>query len=565
MFIIKQPLTKYLPVVVDVTSGNLKVNSTYEEVKNETPFTFQVTVMNAVESLNISDEAVVTILINERYSDQKTETGSAVFERAFINPPTNIDVKFYRKYPTDNPNYCLYDEWFIDMVMILPPGNHNLLINLFGPSFNKLYYGYIEYLFVYYNGTNIMNNYSIQFSNFIYLGNNSMPAVYTMLAQFSVSSFPSNNTEDFSIKMRFKVGLSREKPILPTVTPKITMEISMIVTTTCPIQSDLITFVNCPAVVYIGGVYEYTMDYFISRPFGDYIFTFSTDEYSASIGHISLTLPPTFSAFPEDYKINTEQLVTSKFIMTTIGYVNVTNLQNFGVYDKTLPASNRSVRLTAFVIIFRTTLPSIKFEAKMSLAGTSSTVNYCETTVDTYTAHVMAGNNFMTITETPMKYEPEKVQFLTVQVTVTPFTQGVYAFRISNQGKLIAEPSFVDYLITANNTIKKVRLITEYTLSSGMIKGSNTVIGVFTNFNSRSVTYNFRIGIKLCYSKTYVQGDVAQIQLIFYTSLKTLNTTSITLPNTSMANPPSTTPSAKSAILIVEKIEPRNSPPMRFS
>ncbi|CAH8545000.1 unnamed protein product [Schistosoma turkestanicum] len=151
MFSIKQPMIKFIPVVVNVASGILKVNSTFDVIKNEFPFFFQVTVMNVDHSLNISDEAM-----------------------AFITPPTNIDVKVYRPYLTDNPNYCLYDEWFIDMVMILPSGNHNLLINLFGPSFNKLYYGYIEYLFAYYNGTNIVNNYSIQFSNFIYLGNHSM-------------------------------------------------------------------------------------------------------------------------------------------------------------------------------------------------------------------------------------------------------------------------------------------------------------------------------------------------------------------------------------------------------
>ncbi|CAH8545029.1 unnamed protein product [Schistosoma turkestanicum] len=470
MFSIKQPLTKHLPVVVNATSGILKVNSIYEEMKDEFPFIFQVTVMNADDSLNMSDEAVVNILINERYSDEETETESAIVKRAFITPPTNIDVKFYRLYPTDNPNYCLYDEWFIDMVMILPPGNHNLLINLFGPSFNKLYYGYIEYLFAYYNGSNIVNNYSIQFSNFIYLGNHSMPAVFTMSYRVSVSSAPTNNTNDFSIKIRFKVGLSPEKPILPQgtnliiemealLTPKITMELSMVVSTNCPVQSDLVTFVNCPQTVDFGGVYEYTIDYFISRPFGDYIFTFSTDEYSASIGHLSLTLPPTFSAYPVDYKIDTEQLVFSNLILTTIGYVSVTNLQNFGVYDNTLPAYNRSVRLTAFIIIPASSLRSIKFEAKMSPSGKSSTVNYCESAVTWFSTPINDKNNFITITDTPMKYEAEKLQFFTIQLTMTPFTAGIYGIRMSNQGKLTAEQSSVDYLITEKYNAKKASLI----------------------------------------------------------------------------------------------------------
>ncbi|CAH8544924.1 unnamed protein product [Schistosoma turkestanicum] len=184
MFSIKQSLTKYLPEVVYVTSGILKVNSTYEEIKNEFPFISQETVMNVDDSLNVSDEALVNILINESYRFENlvfnicsnlNDVGvKLIIVEAFITPPTNIDVKVYRPYPADNSNYCLYDEWFIDMVMILSPGNHNLLNNLFSPSFNKLYYGYIEYLFAYYNGTNIVNNYSIQFSNFIYLGNRSM-------------------------------------------------------------------------------------------------------------------------------------------------------------------------------------------------------------------------------------------------------------------------------------------------------------------------------------------------------------------------------------------------------
>ncbi|CAH8294285.1 unnamed protein product, partial [Schistosoma turkestanicum] len=270
-------------------------------------------------------------------------------------------------------------------------------------------------------------------------------------------------------------------------------------------------------------------------------FTFSTDEYSASIGHLSLTLPPTFSAYPEDYKINTEQLVTSKLIMTTIGYVSVTNLQNFGVYDNTLPAVNRSVRLTAFVIISKTSLPSIKFEAKISPTGTSSTVNYCESTITRFSNPVMDNYSFVTITDTPIKYEAEKLQFLAVQLTVTPSTTAQYAFRITNLGKLITEPSSVDYLLTQNNAIKKVRLLTEYTLSNGIITGGNTSIGVFKNTNSWNVTYNFRIGIKLCYSTTYIRGEVARLQIMFLSSRQTISTTIITLPVTSMVNPLSIT------------------------
>ncbi|CAH8517951.1 unnamed protein product [Schistosoma turkestanicum] len=102
-----------------------------------------------------------------------------------------------------------------------------------------------------------------------------------MTIQTSVSSAPANNTNDFSIRMRFKVGLFSQLPTpangasLPfrmeaLLTPRITVNLSMIVSSNCPIQNDAVTFVRCPSIVDYGGFYEYSVDFFISRPIGDY-------------------------------------------------------------------------------------------------------------------------------------------------------------------------------------------------------------------------------------------------------------------------------------------------------
>ncbi|CAH8602110.1 unnamed protein product [Schistosoma rodhaini] len=109
----------------------------------------------------------------ERVYVLHAKSGKPVKNEGFIVPPDTISVTFSRVYIRDNLNYCLSDAWFIDSIIVLPPGNHSLIMNFSGPSLNSVYYGYIQYLFAYYNGTNIANNYTVKFNNLTYLNNNS--------------------------------------------------------------------------------------------------------------------------------------------------------------------------------------------------------------------------------------------------------------------------------------------------------------------------------------------------------------------------------------------------------
>ncbi|CAH8558009.1 unnamed protein product [Schistosoma intercalatum] len=464
------PGSNYLPVAIDGTTGILKViESDYETMKNNHTITFQVTVRNANTSLNITDDAMVNILIDENYSDEETGSEITAVKRGVIVPPNTINVTFSRVYIQDNPNYCLFDTWFIDSVIVLPPGNHSLIMKFSGPSLNNVYYGYIQYLFAYYNGSNIANNYPVKFSNLTYLNNNSSSSEFTMTSQISVSSAPVNDSNDFSIRMRFQVGLFSQMSIPPIganltvrmeafLTPKVTVDILMRVSSNCPIQYDSVNFTKCPPIVEIGGVYEYSVDYFISRPIGDYVFTFTTDEFSASIGHISLTLPTTFSTYPEGYKIDTQQFVGDSFVLTTIGYVSVSNLQNPGVYDTTLPMMNRSVRLTVFIQIYKPNLVSVMFEAKISPLGKNSTVNFCESQPIAFTGFNLAWKSNLTLKDTSVVNQAEKLQFFNVELSVPPYIAATYTILITNTGKLMTEPCSVDYLLTENNSTKNVSL-----------------------------------------------------------------------------------------------------------
>ncbi|CAH8569784.1 unnamed protein product [Schistosoma bovis] len=295
------PGSNYLPVAIDETTGILKViESDYETMKNNPTITFQVTVRNSNTSLNISDDATVNILIGENNSDEETGSEITAVKRGVILPPNTINVTFSRVYIQDNPNYCLFDTWFIDS------------------------------------------------------------------------------------------------------------------------------------------------------------FTFTTDEFSASIGHISLTLPTTFSTYPEGYKIDTQQFVGGNFALTTIGYVSVSNLQNPGVYDTTLPMMNRSVRLTVFIRIYRPSLVSVKFEAKISPLGKNSTVNFCESQVKAFAGPNLVANNVLTLKDTSVVNQAEKLQFFNLQLSILPSTAALYSVYVTYTGKIKAEPCSVDYLLTETNSTKKV-------------------------------------------------------------------------------------------------------------
>ncbi|CAH8570307.1 unnamed protein product [Schistosoma curassoni] len=566
--------SNYLPVAIDGTTGILKViESDYETMKNNHTITFQVTVRNANTSLNISDNATVNILIGENYSDEETGSEITAVKRGVILPPNTINVTFSRVYIQDNPNYCLFDTWFIDSVIFLPPGNNSLIMKFSGPSLNNVYYGYIQYLFAYYNGSNIVNNYPVKFSNLTYLNNYSSPSSFLMTSQILVSSDPADDEKNFSIRMRFKTGLFPERTPPPMgaslvvttealLTPKITVDFSMVVSSNCPTQYDAVNFIKCPQSVNYGGVYNYSVNFFISRPIGDYTFTFSTDQYSASIGHISLTLPPTFATYPEGYKINTEEFVTSNAVLTTFGYVSVTNLLSPGTYDTSLSVSNRSVLLTVFIQISNYGLTSTKFEAKVSPTGENSTVNVCESQVSSFTNYIAPGKNFISIKDIPVLNQVEKTQFFTVQLTVTPNTYSYYILVAKIQNKILGEMCYIEYLLKETNQTRKVRLISEYTILNSRRSVSSTPLGIFENKSARNITYNFVFGIKLCYDTSYVTGDVIQIQFTLSTDTLTVNTQNVVFSINSMVQPPSIIPPSKVPTLTIEKIEPRNSQPL---
>lgn len=102
-----------------------------------------------------------------------------------------------------------------------------------------------------------------------------------MTSQILVSSDPADDGKNFSIRMRFKTGLFPERTPPPMgaslvvttealLTPKITVDFSMVVSSNCPTQYDAVNFIKCPQSVNYGGVYNYSVNFFISRPIGDY-------------------------------------------------------------------------------------------------------------------------------------------------------------------------------------------------------------------------------------------------------------------------------------------------------
>ncbi|KAK4467455.1 hypothetical protein MN116_009035 [Schistosoma mekongi] len=289
------------------------------------------------------------------------------------------------------------------------------------------------------------------------------------------------------------------------------------------------------------------------------LFTFSTDEYSASIGHIYLTLPTTFSVYPEGYRIDTQQLVTYTNILTTFGYVSVSNLQNLGVYDTTLSMSSRSVRLTVFVQTYKTSLTIAKFEAKISPTGKNSTVNSCESQVVRYEGNYLAGRNFLTIKDTPLLDEAEKLRIFNIELTIKPKTSAYYFLYSHIYDRRNMELCSVDYMLQDGNITRKVRLISDYLVDFGNRYGATTPLGVFQNKNTSTVTYNFQCGVKLI-----DEANFDSVRLTFRLMIDEgfINTVNLNLSMLSPMKTLSTIPPSKVPTITIKKVEPQNSQPI---
>ncbi|KAH9583398.1 jumonji domain-containing protein 6 [Schistosoma haematobium] len=232
-----------------------------------------------------------------------------------------------------------------------------------------------------------------------------------------------------------------------------------------------------------------------------------------------------------------------------------------GVYDTTLPMMNRSVRLTVFIQIYKPNSVSFMFEAKISPLGKNSTVNFCESQPIAFTGSNLAWKSNLTLKDTSVVNQAEKLQFFNVELSVPPYTTATYTILITNTGKLMTEPCSVDYLLTENNSTKNIRLITEYTVFQGRRTTGTTTIGIFRNNGPWNIIHNFRIGLKLLYDASYTLGDTMQVRLQMFSIVLTLSSFVVTLPITSMELPITTTPVSKTPVVTIEKVEPRNSQP----
>uniref|UniRef100_A0A095A894 Uncharacterized protein n=1 Tax=Schistosoma haematobium TaxID=6185 RepID=A0A095A894_SCHHA len=231
------------------------------------------------------------------------------------------------------------------------------------------------------------------------------------------------------------------------------------------------------------------------------------------------------------------------------------------VYDTTLPMMNRSVRLTVFIQIYKPNSVSFMFEAKISPLGKNSTVNFCESQPIAFTGSNLAWKSNLTLKDTSVVNQAEKLQFFNVELSVPPYTTATYTILITNTGKLMTEPCSVDYLLTENNSTKNIRLITEYTVFQGRRTTGTTTIGIFRNNGPWNIIHNFRIGLKLLYDASYTLGDTMQVRLQMFSIVLTLSSFVVTLPITSMELPITTTPVSKTPVVTIEKVEPRNSQP----
>ncbi|VDO98445.1 unnamed protein product [Schistosoma mattheei] len=98
------------------------------------------------------------------------------------------------------------------------------------------------------------------------------------------------------------------------------------------------------------------------------------------------------------------------------------------------------------------------FEAKISPLGKNSTVNFCESQPIAFTGSNLAWKSNLTLKDTSVVNQAEKLQFFNFELSVPPYTTATYTILITNTGKLMTEPCSVDYLLTENNSTKNVSL-----------------------------------------------------------------------------------------------------------
>ncbi|CAH8554276.1 unnamed protein product [Heterobilharzia americana] len=163
-----------LPIYIDSETGVLHLHSFNEEAVGNRTFTFKVTVRNFGTLSIISDEAAVNLSVYQTYSDRQGKSSIKLTKRGMISGPTESSIAFYRSNTKKDSSYCLFDTWFVDSEIILRPGNHNPVIKMYGPSLNGKYYGYIKYLFTYFNGTNVAKNATMGFTNVTYINAQSL-------------------------------------------------------------------------------------------------------------------------------------------------------------------------------------------------------------------------------------------------------------------------------------------------------------------------------------------------------------------------------------------------------
>ncbi|CAH8857288.1 unnamed protein product [Trichobilharzia szidati] len=458
-----------LPLQIDSKSGILYSNNLLEKTQIYRTVEFNVTIREDNNHLGVLDEAIVRVSIYDSHSDEEVERRVSRVKRAVITAPTVGSIKFYRSNTKKDASYCLYDTWFVDLDITLPPGNHNPIINVYGPAITGSYRGYITYLFSNFSGVNVVNNSTMQFTDLTYIGGRSLPSRFTMLlGPTTILSSPSTNLSDFTFKIRFTVGLFSDMaaPSIGTnlifnldaiLDTNISVALPLVVSEICPQQNDAVKFIKCPQEVAFGGVYEYSVEFFISRPISDYVFTFSAFSRTTSIGHMFITIPDTFATYPEIYEMNTEQTSFNSYFHTSLSSISVKNLQSLGLYDTSLSISNRSVRLTAYIQISTRSLPTERFEARIEPTGMNVTTGICESAGYRYSNYVNVSQCSMVVGDIEFMDQLEMVKYFNVQLIMPYLTSGFFTLNSLSITSTYAEIYHVEYLYVDKDNSNAIR------------------------------------------------------------------------------------------------------------
>ncbi|KAK4470638.1 hypothetical protein MN116_006173 [Schistosoma mekongi] len=464
---------------------------------------------------NISSEDFTNMLCNSEKNDAwKCKYfdyySSHYFEAINV---TSMQILVTRSDAATN-SLCPTEVIALSVQLSVPAGTTTITVEVFAPTKNSIFYGFVEFIDISYIGVRISTkNFSVNIQNTsvenVYEYKNTYTAIN--LSNITVEDIP-NVVENYSLTLRFAVGLWNDSSILDGMkfvckcqaSDGISIITSMTNITSlknCPVYKPELNILSDFTNIIPGDILLFQAEAYFTFETGNYTFSVYAIGQSSTISNFEVILGNGMSYADGYEKWEYEDEVVTTGILTKQIDVKINELRNKNARATYLSKSNRSVKLNAYIqaTTFASTRSIVGFRLRYSPAD--AIFNEIQIPViANYTSFKNVSNLTFNFSLTSDVAEVEKFIEAFFTLNLPPLSKQIYTVEVGYDNVSLGE--LCHSTVTGvgsgiKNRIIGMRLYTDFVIQNIIIFRRMALVNLGVLENPTTDSTNYRIEFKM--------------------------------------------------------------------